>query len=137
VGIESTVVAIEAGKLKLLRPGMISLGELEQAAAEAGAPHPAPGMHLRHYSPRTPVLLVRSPKELPNRAGAYLFRTKSGIVSRCLRMPESPDAYAARLYAVLHEVDREQWPWIGIEMPPDTAEWAAIRDRLQRAAGKT
>jgi tRNA threonylcarbamoyl adenosine modification protein (Sua5/YciO/YrdC/YwlC family) len=33
VGIESTVVAIENGKLKLLRPGMISLGEIERTAA--------------------------------------------------------------------------------------------------------
>ena len=36
VGIESTVVAIEGGKLRLLRPGMISLGEIEQAAAQVG-----------------------------------------------------------------------------------------------------
>ena len=135
VGIESTVVAIENGKLKLLRPGMISLGELEQAVIE-GAAHPAPGMHVRHYSPRTPVLLVSHPNELPGRGGAYLFRKKSGIVSRCLRMPMTPDDYAARLYAVLHELDQENWPWIGIEMPPDKPEWAAIRDRLQRAAGR-
>jgi L-threonylcarbamoyladenylate synthase len=135
VGIESTVVAIENGKLKLLRPGMISLGELEQLEAGAGA-HPAPGMHLRHYSPRTPLLLVGHPNELPNRAGAYLFRKKSGIVSRCMRMPADPKEYAARLYAVMHELDQEDWPWIGVELPPDKPEWAAIRDRLQRAAGR-
>ncbi len=135
VGIESTVVAIENGKLKLLRPGMISLGELEQGVIE-GEAHPAPGMHLRHYSPRTPVLLVEHPRDLPNRAGAYLFRKKSGIVSRCVRMPMRADEYAAKLYAVLHELDHEGWPWIGVEMPPDKPEWAAIRDRLQRACGR-
>lgn len=134
VGIESTVVAIENGKLKLLRPGMISLGELEQQRAGSGA-HAAPGMHARHYSPRTPVLLVQHPRELPDRAGAYLFRKKSGIVSRCIRMPAKPEEYAARLYAALHELDQESWPWIGVEMPPDTREWAAIRDRLLRARG--
>ena len=37
VGIESTVVAIEGDKLKLLRPGMISFGEIEQAAAHVQA----------------------------------------------------------------------------------------------------
>src|SRR6185295_13526533 len=59
VGIESTVVAIEGSKLKLLRPGMISLGEMERAAApDAGASHPAPGMHEKHYSPRTRLILV-------------------------------------------------------------------------------
>src|SRR5579863_8141073 len=41
VGIESTVVAIEGGTLKLLRPGMISLGELERGVIE-GEAHPAP-----------------------------------------------------------------------------------------------
>jgi L-threonylcarbamoyladenylate synthase len=134
VGIESTVVAVENESLKLLRPGMISLGELEQQAAGTGA-HPAPGMHARHYSPRTPVLLVEHPRELPDRAGAYLFRKKSGIVSRCIRMPRTPAEYAARLYAVLHELDQEGWPWIGVEMPPDTPAWAAIRDRLLKARG--
>ena len=41
VGIESTVVAIEGDKLKLLRPGMISLGEIEQVVAESDAAHPS------------------------------------------------------------------------------------------------
>jgi L-threonylcarbamoyladenylate synthase len=139
VGIESTVIAIEGGKLKLLRPGMISLGELEQQHAGSGGSlhlaHPAPGMHARHYSPRTPVLLVQHPRELPNRAGAYLFRKKSGIVSRCIRMPAKPEEYAARLYAALHELDQESWHFIGEEMPTDTRETAAIRDRLLRARG--
>jgi L-threonylcarbamoyladenylate synthase len=64
VGIESTVIAIENGVLKLLRPGMISLGELESSAAQPGDAHPAPGMHQRHYSPRTRLLLVDRPCEL-------------------------------------------------------------------------
>ena len=135
VGIESTVVAIENGRLTLLRPGMISLGEIESATAEGGAAHPAPGMHERHYSPRTPVLLVHTAKELPGRAGAYLWFRKPGLVSRSIRMPARPEAYAARLYAALHELDQEGWPWIGVELPPDDPAWDAIRDRLRRAAG--
>jgi L-threonylcarbamoyladenylate synthase len=51
-------------------------------------------------------------------------------------MPADPKHYAARLYAVLHELDGEGWPWIGVESPPDTAEWTAIRDRLRRASGR-
>ncbi len=49
-------------------------------------------------------------------------------------MPAAPGDYAARLYAVLHELDQEGWPWIAVEAPPDTPAWAAIRDRLRRAA---
>ncbi|HEX5430350.1 MAG TPA: L-threonylcarbamoyladenylate synthase [Bryobacteraceae bacterium] len=135
VGIESTVVAIEHGKLKLLRPGMVSLGDLEQAAAEAGAAHPAPGMHPRHYSPRTPLLLLNGSSTLPNGPGAYLWRERFRPASREIQMPGDPAGYAARLYAVLHELDTGAWPWIAVELPPDQPEWAAIRDRLQRAAG--
>lgn len=133
VGIESTVVAIEDGKLKLLRPGMISFADVEQQVLE-GSAHPSPGMHARHYSPRTRLLLVCKPKELPGRLGAYVWYRKSGLVCRSVRMPAEPEAYAAQLYAVLHELDGEKWPWIGVEAPPETPEWAAIRDRLTRAA---
>jgi len=133
VGIESTVVSLAGGKLTLLRPGMISLGEIEQAATPEGS-HPAPGMHERHYSPRTQLLLVPDGKHLPGRAGAYLWRKKPGVAARSVRMPDTPDAYAARLYSVLHELDQENWPWIAVESPPDNPEWAAILDRLTRAA---
>jgi len=136
VGIESTVVAIDGDKLTLLRPGMISLGEMEQAAPEAGASHPSPGMHSRHYSPRTPLLLVKGPAELPGREGAYVWRAALGPSARSRRMPLDPAGYASQLYRVLHELDKEGWPWIAVETPPDAPAWAAIRDRLYRAAGR-
>ena len=134
VGIESTIVAIEGGEMKLLRPGMISLGELEMAAERVGSSDRAPGLQPRHYSPRTRLLLVESPKELPDRLGAYVWRKKSGLVGCSVRMPASSKEYAARLYATLHQLDQENLPWIAVEMPPDTPAWAAIRDRLKRAA---
>ena len=140
VGIESTVVSIHNGALTLLRPGLIRFDEIEPSRApEPGAhslPHPAPGMHPRHYSPATPVLLVNHPNELPDRKGAYVWRQESGITSRSVRMPRDPERYANRLYSVLHELDREHWPWIAVEIPPDRPEWAAIRDRLRRASVK-
>jgi L-threonylcarbamoyladenylate synthase len=135
VGIESTVVSLTGGKITLLRPGMIALGDVEQAAAPGDA-HPSPGMHARHYIPRTPLLLVRNPSELPDRSGAYLWRKASGIFSRSMRMPAEPAAYAARLYGALHELDHEGWPWIGVEAPPDAPEWSAVLDRLRRAASR-
>lgn len=135
VGIESTVVSLAHGKLELLRPGMISFGDLETTVAEPGSAHPAPGMHPRHYSPRTPLILVDSARDLPDRHGAFLWWKRSGITARSLRMPHDPAEYAARLYSALHEVDRQNWPWIAIEKPPATPEWSAIHDRLRRAAG--
>jgi len=132
VGIESTVVAIEEGRLKLLRPGMISLGELEQVSVSEGAAHPAPGMHERHYSPRTPLYLGEPPA---SGAGAWVwYRTPARPGIRSIQLPADPEGYAARLYATLHELDHAGLDWIAVERPPGTTEWSAIIDRLRRAA---
>ena len=133
VGIESTVVSIASGKITLLRPGMISIDDIERASATRGdAAHPAPGMHPRHYSPRTPMALSQH----PDPAGAYVWIRRPAQAAHSVQMPSAPEAYAARLYSVLHELDREGWPAIFVEPPPDTVEWAAVSDRLQRAASK-
>jgi len=134
VGIESTVVSLAGGIMKLLRPGMISLGEIARATAAPGEPHPAPGMHARHYSPRTPLILVDGPKDLPGRGGAYLWWKRAGLASRSVRMPADAAQYAARLYSALHDLDRQGWPWIAVEKPPDSPEWSGIWDRLRRAS---
>jgi L-threonylcarbamoyladenylate synthase len=132
VGIESTVLSL-AGEPALLRPGVIPLPEIEAligpVAVAAGAvegPHASPGMHLRHYRPRTPLLLVGPEEPLPAGRGTRLRIGRE--------MPEDPRAYAAVLYDTLHRLDSEGWDWIAVERPPDTPEWAGVLDRLRRAA---
>jgi len=134
VGIESTVLSLAGQDAVLLRPGMVTQQEIEAVigpikalgAAPEGA-HASPGLHRRHYSPRTPLVLIEAGK-LPQ-----LQMTGRGI---CLQMPADPREYAAVLYKKLHEADAQGWDWIAIEQPPRTEEWAAIRDRLERAAAK-
>jgi len=71
IGIESTVVAIRAGKVEILRPGAITKEELEEflgtAIAVAGevdsGPVQSPGMKYRHYAPEASVFLFSSVKE--------------------------------------------------------------------------
>lgn len=132
VGIESTVVSLAGGKPVLLRPGMIGFADLESAAAQPDLPHPSPGMHDLHYAPRTP--LVWAGPELPPGLGAYLWIARERPAALAIRMPEQPEAYAARLYAALHDADAAGLAWIAVEPPPAAPEWAAIRDRLTRAA---
>jgi L-threonylcarbamoyladenylate synthase len=133
VGIESTVVSVTGGELKLLRPGMISIDAVAAARPSEGS-HPSPGMHERHYSPRTRLFLVDTPLALPDRRGAYIWWKKAGLTACSQRMPRNPAGYAARLYDVLHRIDQENWPWIAVESPPATPEWLAILDRLRRAS---
>ncbi|HWF09909.1 MAG TPA: L-threonylcarbamoyladenylate synthase, partial [Bryobacteraceae bacterium] len=124
VGIESTVISLAGGAARILRPGMISRTQIEEAIGpvELGAGAESPGQHPRHYSPRTPVVIDG---KTPEGRGVHLDFTT---------MPRNANAYAGQLYRRLHELDREGYDWISIEMPPDTPEWAGIRDRLRRAA---
>jgi len=133
VGIESTVLSL-AGPPLLLRPGVIPLPEIEAligpvAVAEGPGegPHAAPGMRLRHYRPRTPLLLMAVSDQPPPGRGAWLRMGRE--------MPADPREYASALYAILHRLDAEGWDWIAVERPPDTPEWAGVLDRLRRAAG--
>jgi L-threonylcarbamoyladenylate synthase len=42
--------------------------------------------------------------------------------------------YARLLYAGLRQLDESGCALILVEAPPDTQDWAAVRDRLARAA---
>src|SRR5712671_7796701 len=114
VGIESTVLSLVGPGPVLLRPGGISRTELEALAgpvasardAQAGA-DPSPGMHPRHYSPRTPLLLVKDGK-LPDQ-GQEIYLQHQHPPSResvqTIQMPAPAPDYAAALYEILHQAD--------------------------------
>ena len=142
VGIESTVLSLVGPEAVLLRPGMVSRAQIEeligpvqvlQSRGEEAA-HPSPGMHPRHYSPKTSLVLV-SGGHLPSSGrGAYLWFECPANAARCIQMPQDAEAYAAALYRILHDLDAQRFDWIAVERPSLDASWDAIRDRLERAA---
>ncbi len=138
VGLESTVLSV-VGEPELLRPGMVSRAEIEaligpvRVSPKAGAgPHRSPGMHHKHYSPRTRLVVLSGAEPLPEGRGAWLQITRSTSAFHTTRMPANPREYASALYAVLHHLDAEDFDWIAVEKPPDTPEWTAIHDRLRK-----
>ncbi len=134
VGLESTVIAVTREGLEALRPGMAHVSNAVAAAAGEGEAHRSPGQHRKHYSPKTRIVLV-SRGHLPREGkGAYLWLDYNAVAAGKQRMPEKPEEYAAELYSALHKFDRQEFDWIAVELPPDAPEWAAIRDRLMRAA---
>jgi len=145
VGIESTVLSLAEHGPILLRPGGISRTELEAIIGpvaeaqkvQAGA-HPAPGMHPRHYSPRTTLYLVRNGKLPDQGQGIYLQHqhapNRTNIAIH--QMPQRAAEYAAALYEALHQADAANCNWIAVDLPPGMPEWEAIHDRLKRAATK-
>lgn len=144
IGIESTVLSVAEQPPVLYRPGAVPREEIEKLigplrmpaqSAEPSA-HPSPGLHSRHYSPATPLLLLDGDTPLPPGRGALLFIARLLGAHRGVRMPACPREYAAGLYARLHELDGEGWDWIAVERPPSTPGWEAVNDRLRRAAGR-
>ncbi|HEV3332189.1 MAG TPA: L-threonylcarbamoyladenylate synthase [Bryobacteraceae bacterium] len=132
VGIESTVLSL-AGEATLLRAGVIPLPEIEAligpvrlAETSTEGPHQSPGMHARHYRPKTRLYLLASGDAAPPGQGAWLRLGRE--------MPANPREYAAALYDALHRLDRQSLDWIAVECPPNTPEWAGILDRLKRAS---
>jgi L-threonylcarbamoyladenylate synthase len=141
VGIESTIVDLSAGGAVLLRPGAITRAQIEALVAvsdeKSGVRHS--GGLERHYAPRTPARLIPThalDKEIAKgktSVAVLAFSRPDERVDFWLRMPRDPQAYAQRLYASLRELDSAGCECILVEGPPDTAEWAAVRDRLVRA----
>jgi L-threonylcarbamoyladenylate synthase len=134
VGLESTVIAVTREGLEVLRPGMAEVSSAVAAAAGEGEAHRSPGQHRKHYSPKTRIVLVSRGHLPPEGRGAYLWLGYNAVAAAKQRMPENPAEYAAELYGTLHKFDRQGFDWIAVELPPDVPEWAAIRDRLVRAA---
>jgi L-threonylcarbamoyladenylate synthase len=139
VGIESTVVSLAGDQPVLLRPGMITIEQLEDAlqckldaVPEVEGAHPSPGMHRKHYAPRTALFLLRD-GHLPPGRGAYLWIAKPADAELAIPMPSDAANYARILYDALHRADQAHLDWIAVEMPPLEAAWSAVHDRLSRA----
>jgi len=149
VGIESTIVDLSGNAPALLRPGRITPQEIEAVIrtplGRAGAASPrASGTLAAHYAPRVPLRLVSGGtldaavrEASAQRLVAVLARhARPGYSTAAVWMVAPLDAieYARLLYAGLRQLDDSGCALILVEAPPDTPDWAAVRDRLARAA---
>ena len=162
VGIESTIVDCTRGQPVLLRPGAITPAELaavcgqavmqpQDLADSARAAPRASGTLESHYAPRARVRLMtadalRAALQAaagPDAAQALAIYARSLRASDLLtqgaglqwrQMPLSASAAAQQLFAVLRELDSTGVNAIWVETPPNTSDWAGVRDRLERAA---
>lgn len=156
VGIESSIVDCTRSQPVLLRPGVLTRGQLEAACGEPvlsndallamqGAAPRASGTLESHYAPNAKVRLMAAAalQTALDMLGAdaaniaiytrsTLRITSSGLLYR--RMPDDALATAQQLFAVLREFDEKGVKLIWIEQPPLAQEWDGVRDRLQRAA---
>lgn len=152
VGLESTIVSLLGDQPALLRPGGVSVAELEAVVGRPVVPPPrdlrAPGRLASHYAPATPLALVAA-SELRQRldpssaAGAKVavvvhspdaIAAGEGAGAAVIAMPGDAGEYGRQLYAMLRRLDAAGHDLILVEAPPAAPEWLAVRDRLMRAA---
>ena len=148
VGLESTIVACLDGRVTLLRPGSISRSQVADVVGQVddpGADAPrTPGGARSHYAPGTPLSVVEAPRLHEAVEGALAEGLRVAVLARSApmtvsgvawrRMPTEAPAYGRALYAALRELDAAGAGRILVEAVPDGEAWAAVADRLARAA---
>lgn len=144
VGVESTIVDLSGAQPWVLRLGGVPLATVAAVlglapesllrSADAALPR-VPGALARHYAPVTPTRLQLAGLPLPLDAAVLSLRPAPvGHRGRWGQLPSDPLAAAARLYAMLRELDAAGAPELVLEALPEAPCWATIADRLQRAA---
>jgi L-threonylcarbamoyladenylate synthase len=134
-GLESTIVAITDGRLRILRPGPISPDALTAAAGlpvatdQSGAIE-APGQLASHYAPSHPLRL----EAVDQRAGEWLIGFGPISGNRSLSRNGDLAEAAAHLFDALHEADANATGGIAVAPIPEVGLGLAINDRLRRAA---
>jgi len=162
VGIESTIIDCTRGAPVLLRPGAVTVDQVQAACGlkvlqkdelpVQAVPAPkASGTLESHYAPHARVQLM--PAEALLSALEMLEPDKGTVAARPVtalycrsalqdasphvlyrRMPDDAVGAAQELFAALREFDTQGVQTIWIETPPDGTAWDGVRDRLQRAA---
>jgi L-threonylcarbamoyladenylate synthase len=125
-GLESTIVAVTTGELRLLRPGPIQI-DAKVASCEKIE---APGQLQSHYAPSKPLRLNATTAD----PDEYLVGFGPVVGDATLSPPGDLVEAAARLFDLLHEADASPKKTIAVAPIPNEGLGAAINDRLRRAA---
>jgi L-threonylcarbamoyladenylate synthase len=150
VGLESTIVDARGETLCLLRPGAVSIDQLEAVAGcaigrpgdagperrggRADMPRTSPGQLASHYAPTKAVRLnVTSPRA---DQALLAFGPAPAHQGPCFNLSPAGDLIeaAANLFEGLRRLDRTEAREIAVMAIPEVGLGLAINDRLRRAA---
>jgi L-threonylcarbamoyladenylate synthase len=146
VGVESTVLSLVGSDPVLLRPGGITIEEIEQVIGpikikehSGKEAFDSPGMFPSHYAPRTPMIVVDDPKLYSHEPhiAVMLFGEPevayAGTVFMLSSRGDDRDA-AAKLYQTMRLIDEGDFRLIVAQRLPDRGMGTAVNDRMGRAS---
>lgn len=149
-GLESTIIGFDGDDVVLYRHGAISVeqveavvGKLKVITAQENAPV-APGMLLKHYSPKTKLILTDNVEKEIALAGNINFavlafhpQETDGLHQYLyLSQENNLEKAAANLYATLHHLDTLNFDLIIAQKLPEIGLGKTINDRLTRASAE-
>jgi L-threonylcarbamoyladenylate synthase len=150
-GIESTIIGFENDSVILYRQGALAIEEIEKVIGKVSFLNKkenkttTPGMHLKHYAPKTNFILTNDIESEIKRfkdqkIGVLLFKNKIGYhdIENQFVLSETGDLKqaASNLYNTLHQLDKSNLDVIIAEYFPEYGLGNTINDRLQRASKK-
>ena len=145
IGVESTIVKVEGGRPRLLRPGGIASERIEEIAGQtmlradpARTGIEAPGMLASHYAPGAAVRLDAAEVRPSEALLAFGPTPPSGSehAAATLNLSASGDLReaASNLFSHLLALDLSGAASIAVQPIPQSGLGEAINDRLRRAA---
>jgi L-threonylcarbamoyladenylate synthase len=145
VGVESTIIKVEGGVARLLRPGGLAVEDIEARIGRpvmrpktAGAAIEAPGMLASHYAPAAAVRLNAREVGLGEVLINFGDQPVAGAAHATARFDLSPRGSlreaAANLFAVMKAADQVPSRAIAFAPIPRGGLGEAINDRIARAA---
>ncbi len=145
-GVESTVIAVDRSRIKILRSGPVTKEDLakfgEVVFEKAGAVPNAPGQLKTHYAPATPLQLVGDARDFVpaygQRCGLLAWNLSAPAETfasiEILSPAQNAREAAARLFAALRRLDEAGLDLIVAERVPEEGLGIAIMDRLRKAS---
>lgn len=144
VGLESTIIGEESGKLIVYRAGGLSIEELEHVTGkleirQGNSSPESPGMLKSHYAPKKKLILGDLDTLLQEHAGKKIavlsFQKNYAPIHNLILSPKGNTTEAARnLFAYMRLLDDGDSDIILAEKVPAVGLGIAINDRLTRAA---
>ena len=134
-GLESTIIAPETDRIRLLRPGPVTAEMLDRASGlpvtgSDGRIIEAPGQLASHYAPGKPLRLNATSARIDE----YLIGFGAMACDTNLSETGNLEQAASRLFAALHMADMSTQARIAVAPVPQEGIGIAINDRLIRAA---
>lgn len=147
VGIESTIIDMTKSTPVIVRPGAITAQMIEAVInkkVESPLQHSqkVSGNMEIHYQPDKPLFLLSLDtieKKLPTeRSVAVMHYSEIAHHKHATyyKMPNNKNDYAKVLYQTLYVIDTTDVDTIFVEIPPTSAEWSDVNDRLRKASWK-